>query len=210
MLSAAKTGSAKKLSALLLAAGKSSRAREFKPLLNWSGETFLAKVFRSLKESHHFEEILVITGHRSSELEAPLHDIGASFSFNPHFETGMQSSIQHGLKSLTLPWDGVLIALVDQPHWEAQDYAQIADAYLNSALGLLRPAHQDRFGNPAVIASRYLPEILAEPATDRGCAYLFSRHPEDAGVIEMPDDRCLHDFDSEEDLKTYLKRLKPN
>ncbi len=191
--------------AVILAAGKSSRAAQFKPLRKWGSETFLEKVYRSLSQAGAFGEIIIVTGHQANSLDEPIRALGARSVFNKRFNTGMQSSIQKGLSSLESAWDAALIALVDQPQLETEDYRAIIQRFVEANGGLARPAFEGRTGNPAVISRKYLPEILAEPESDRGCAYLFSRYPDDARIVEMPNDRCLFDFDSDEDLAIYLK-----
>ncbi|HUK56962.1 MAG TPA: nucleotidyltransferase family protein [Nitrospiria bacterium] len=186
----------KPVSAILLAAGKGSRAGGFKPLLPWNGESFLSKVFRSMKEAGLFGEIVVVTGFRSDRIEAELRAIGADAAFNPEFEKGMHRSIRRGLRALRPGWSGALIAHVDQPQLEPSDYAKIVRAFQNSARSLARPCFEGRPGTPAILGFEHLEEIEAEPDADRGCAYLFERHPRDVLSVEMDNPNCTKDFDA--------------
>lgn len=194
------------VSAILLSAGLSKRAQSFKPLQIWPAgnppRTYLETVYGALVESGSFNEILVVTGHESARLEPLLDKMSALWVENAAYEFGMHGSIRVGLETLTPGWDGALIALVDQPHLRAQDYRGIVASFLcegNPARAerkhLVRPKFRGTSGNPAIIGARYLSEIQNEPNQDRGCAYLFQRHPEAVIEHEMPTDAVLCDFD---------------
>jgi molybdenum cofactor cytidylyltransferase len=193
----------KRVAALLLSAGKGERALGLKPFLQWNGESFVRKVFRSLEGSQAFHEIVVVTGHEPEKVELELEGFDATFAYNPGFGSGMLSSIKAGLTALSPGWDGAMVALVDQPHLDADDYKRLARAFANSQKLLLRPKYDGKFGNPAVIGAEFLDEILAEPDCDRGCSFLFSRHPDKVMTVEMNSDKCLVDFDSREQLDSY-------
>lgn len=191
----------KKVAALLLAAGKSSRAQRFKPLAPWRGETFVEKVYHSLAKTGALSEILVVTGFQHEVLNESLGRLGARSVFNPKFSTGMQSSIQIGLSSLKPGWDAALIALVDQPQLETTHYARLISCYQTGEAELLRPVYQGRMGNPAIIGSCFLEEVLKAPEMDSGCAYLFLAHAEQTAIVEMPDGLCLMDYDQKSDFE---------
>jgi molybdenum cofactor cytidylyltransferase len=184
------------VSAILLAAGKGTRAGGLKPLLLWNGESFLSKVFRSIKEANLFGEILVVTGFQSDRLQPELRTLGARAVFNPDFEKGMHRSIKVGLQTLRPGWSGALIALIDQPQLEAGDYAKIVRAFQNSTKSLVRPQFKGRPGTPAILGFVHLKEIENEPDSDHGCGYLFKRHPEEVLWVEMDDSKCTVDFDA--------------
>ena len=183
------------VSALLLAAGKSTRAGFPKPLLHWKGESFVSKVFRSMKASASFRDILVVTGFENARTESELKAIGADFVYNPAFDTGMHSSIRLGLSVLAPGWQGALISHVDQPQLEPADYKTIVRAFQVTAKTLVRPVFKGQAGTPAILGIEHLPEINAEPDFDGGCAYLFTRHPGDVFHVEMENSRCLEDID---------------
>jgi len=195
----------RKVSALLLAAGEGKRSAGIKPLLPWRGEDFLSSVYRALEESGEINEIAVVTGHRRDALSSTLLWLGARETVNLQFSKGMMTSIQTGITSLRPEWDGVLIALVDQPQLLSEDYSRLIQAFRTTNKKLVRPVCDGKPGNPAILHRSYLSEILREPPTDRGCQFLFQRHPEE--VLEVPlADRCLTDFDTVQELRKYEDR----
>jgi molybdenum cofactor cytidylyltransferase len=191
----------KKVSAIILSAGMGVRARALKPLLLWKEEeTFLAKVYRSLSETQVLGEILAVTGFEHKRVEAEAKRLGLATVFNGDYEKGMHSSIRRGILSLKKSWDGVLIAHVDQPQMETEDFLGLVRAFASPEVTLARPAYRGRLGNPAIIGKEHLSEILSEPDRDFGCSYLFKRYPSHTLALEMPSARCLMDFDTPVDL----------
>jgi molybdenum cofactor cytidylyltransferase len=151
-----------------------------------------------MRDSGVFREILVVTGHEAAAVQSELGRIGALWVFNPDFAKGMHASIRRGLVGLRSGWAGALIAAVDQPQLRPSDYSRIATGFQHAAeprQALVRPVFGGQPGNPAILGAGYVSEILAEPDTDRGCAYLFKRHPEAVLEVVMEDRGCLEDFD---------------
>lgn len=196
----------KRISALILCAGKGSRAGSLKPLMPWKDETFLAKVFRSLDETKLLREIVIVTGAQGHALGQELKRIQARFTANPFYEQGMNSSIRWGLTKFQKEWDGVMIALVDQPHLDMVDYLNIIEPYLNSEKTLCRPTFNNQFGNPCIIGREHFAEILNEKNPDQGYSRLFKAHPQEVLDIKMNNGRCLLDFDTQEALDSYIHR----
>lgn len=193
----------KGVSAIILSAGMGTRAKALKPLLLWKEkETFLAKVYRSLLEAKAFQEIIAVTGFEKAKVEKEATKLGLTTTFNSNFQAGMHSSIRQGINSLKKSWEGVLICHVDQPQIEAEEYLGLFRVFQGPGITLARPAYKGRLGNPAIIGVEHLSEVLAEPDSDFGCAYLFKRHPAQSMALEMPSPRCLMDFDTPIDLIT--------
>jgi molybdenum cofactor cytidylyltransferase len=185
----------KKIAALILAAGLGSRAKKFKPLAQWRESSYIATVYQALAQTRKLSEILVVSGYQNDLLEKPLKELGARSVYNPDYAMGMQSSIQMGLRSLTPGWESVMVALVDQPQLQTRHYVKLIDESECSDRDLFRPTYQGKSGNPSILGIQYLDEILREPISDRGCAYLFQRYPQNSLGIEMDDDLCLQDYD---------------
>jgi CTP:molybdopterin cytidylyltransferase MocA len=152
-------------------------------------------VHGALAGSGVFCEIVVVTGFSAELLKPELKRLKARSVYNPDFALGMHRSIRTGLSGLAPDWDAALIAMVDQPQLGAGDYRLIAEAYQNSSASLVRPWFRGEPGNPCILGRKHLPEILAEPDSDRGCAYLFKRHPDDVLNVEVGTDRYQIDFD---------------
>ncbi len=103
------------ISGLLLAAGESSRMKgAFKPLLKWGNKTVIEASIDNLRRSR-LDEIIVVLGHRESEIRERLAGKGIQYAINPDYTVGMLSSIKTGWAEISPQAEAVMIALVDQP-----------------------------------------------------------------------------------------------
>ncbi|AEB08792.1 nucleotidyltransferase family protein [Desulfobacca acetoxidans] len=87
------------IAALILAGGYSSRLGGFKPLLPLGQSTFLGEAIPRFHTSG-VEDIRVVTGHWSTELEPILNKLGVKIVFNPNHDAGMFTSVRAGVRSL--------------------------------------------------------------------------------------------------------------
>src|SRR5947207_5164734 len=97
------------ITAIVLAAGESRRMGRLKPLLPFGPRTVIETVVASLSASRA-GEILVVTGHRSEEVEAALAQAPARVVRNPDYRRGMLSSVQCGVAAAAPDTTWFLIA----------------------------------------------------------------------------------------------------
>jgi molybdenum cofactor cytidylyltransferase len=197
----------KRVSALLLAAGRGKRAHGDKPMLPWGSDNFLTKTYKSLKGVPAFQEVLVVLGHQAFRWTPYLKMCNAHFSINPMFDHGMHSSIKWGLQHLKKDFDLALIALVDQPQLDTADYDYLVSMAVSSGKSLVRPTYTGQSGNPVLIGQKFLSQIEVQEESDSGCSYLFQQNPDEVALVEMPNSKCLIDFDSRESLEAYNEQL---
>ena len=104
-----------KISAILLAAGESRRMGDINklhmpidglPLLRRSVETLLAA---------ELGDIVVVLGHDRANTQTLLKGLPVNTVFNQDYESGQMTSVHCGLGSLRQAFEGVIIALGDQP-----------------------------------------------------------------------------------------------
>lgn len=158
----------------MLAAGFSRRMGKPKLLLPLGNSTVLEQSVAAAGAAPFGERILVV---REKSKDYPGF---RTIEIGPEAEKGIHRSIRAGIEALQ-PCEAVCIALADQPFLTTADYQDLLTAWAEAkAAGkdLLFPENQGQRGNPAIVASRYFREILEERDTDKGCQYLFRRHPE--------------------------------
>lgn len=120
---------------------------------------------------------------------------------------GMHRSLKLGLSLLRPETKAVMICLGDQPFLRASDYSALLEAYrtgLPQGLDLLYPIRNGHRGNPAILHSRYFPEILAQPDKDQGCRYLFERHAASVNAWQTNIAGFFQDLDTPEDYRSCL------
>ena len=181
-----------KISCLLLGAGFSRRMGQPKLALPFRGATVLETSLRAIAEVPFAERILV------TQDDAAVPTNVRSLAIGAEAAEGMHRSIRRGLEALA-PCDAVCIALADQPLLQPQDYRALLAAWSPSK-DLVYPTRNGQRGNPSLIGAAHFAEIFAQPDDDRGCHYLFQRHPERVYAWPASSENFFRDLD---DWETY-------
>ena len=135
------------------------------------GERTVVEQILSVLTAAPVEEILVITGHAREAVESLLAKWPVRAVFNSRYATGeMLTSIQVGLRAVSVESGAALIALCDQPALERSVVEQIITAYRAGRGSVFIPSFQMRHGHPVLIARKHWPRILGlgEGQTLRG------------------------------------------
>jgi len=198
------------ISAILLAAGESKRmAGAFKPLLKWGKRTVIETCIDNLRNSR-LAEIIVVLGHRESEVRARLAGAGVEFAINRDYQKGMVSSIQAALSLISPQSDAVLVALADQPMVGSRVINQLIDAYEQGGKKIALPTHAGKHGHPIIISADYIDEIMQlDTAADDGLRTVIDAHRDE--ILEVPIDspEVLEDIDRPEDYERLSKQVEP-
>lgn len=119
-----------KVGGILLAAGRSSRmAGHHKLLAEFDGVSLVRKSAETMLQSK-LSNVVVVVGHRSSEVERALRGLPLSISHNEHFSLGMGSSLAHGFAHESLSdCAGVLVMLADMPEVTSGHIDRLLDVF---------------------------------------------------------------------------------
>lgn len=150
----AAAGGTEGVAAVVAAAGFSSRMGRFKPLLPWRRGTVIESVVAGLVAGGA-SPVLVVTGHRGDEIAQRLAGGPAKVVFNPDYRHNeMIRSYQVGIEGLEkacLPVQGVLLALADQPHIQAEVIRQVIEKARATPEAVVIPSHMRRRGHPVYL-----------------------------------------------------------
>jgi molybdenum cofactor cytidylyltransferase len=187
------------LSAVVLAAGLSRRMGDVnKLLLAVDGVTLVRRAVSAVL-SRPFAEVVVVTGHEASSVEAALDGLDVRLVYNAAYEQGQTTSVRAGLAALSAPARGVMVCLADQPWLTAEDLRVLGGAFLDRPdCAVLVPTYLGARGNPLVLARRSLIDILARGG-NFGCRQFVARNSDLVTNFEMPNDHVLADIDRPED-----------
>ncbi len=202
-----------KISAILLAAGESRRMGEINklhmpidglPLLRRSVETLLAA---------ELGEIVVVLGHDRANTQALLKGLPVSTVFNNDYESGQMTSVHCGLGSLRQAFEGVIIALGDQPALTVSDIDHLIDAFFTRNGGeVIIPEYEGKRGNPISISNRCQQDIITGKY-NFGCRRFIEDNPELVRTVEMPGPSVVIDLDTPMDYRKFCDsashQLKP-
>jgi molybdenum cofactor cytidylyltransferase len=152
------------------------------------------------------DEVRVILGHRSEELEAHLAGEGVTLVRNPRYLEGMLTSVQAGIAGAPPETEWLVIALGDQPSLRPETVRHLLDEARNGAETILVPSYGGRRGHPLLIHAAHREEI-GTLSGEVGLRELLLRHPDAVRHVPVPDDTVLHDMDTPEDYQRELQRL---
>jgi molybdenum cofactor cytidylyltransferase len=182
----------------VLAAGLSRRMGRPKLSLPWRDTTVIGQVVAVLAAAG-INEILVVTGGASQEIEAALSAAPVRLVFNPRFEASeMIDSLQVGLAQLSSSVEATLVALGDQPQIQLPVVQAIMESYTEHPAGLIVPSYQMKRGHPWLVVRPLWSELsqLCPPQTLRD---FLGRHVADIRYLPVSTDTILRDLDTPAD-----------
>jgi molybdenum cofactor cytidylyltransferase len=191
------------ISAILLAAGSSLRMGSVnKLLLPWQGSTIVATTTARLLAAAP-EEVIVVTGHQATRIEAALDSLPVRFIHNPSFATGITSSIQKGAG--IAKGEGYMICLADMVLVTPEEYTLLSTSFQQRRLlddrCIILPEFNGVTGNPVIFSSAYRSDILGHREME-GCKTLVRSNPHHQVRVSMPFDHVLRDIDYPDDYKS--------
>jgi CTP:molybdopterin cytidylyltransferase MocA len=188
---------------VLLAAGEGSRFGRPKALVELNGQT-LAERGVGLLRAGGADPILVVTGAVAVKLDRTL------VVDNPHWRTGMGSSLRAALQALTetSPDIGaVVVALADQPLVGSEAVARLIAAHRDGA-SVAVAAYDGRPRNPVLLAREHWPEVIATATGDQGARAFLRARPELVTLVECGDTGRPDDVDTPADLARITAAMK--
>lgn len=187
------------ISALVLAAGLSTRMGKLKQLLPYGDKSVIEQVV-SVLLTCSLDEIIVVLGHRDTEIRTVLAPYPIRVTFNPRYHQEMLTSIQQGWSEANPKADAVMHVLGDQPHLQASTVQQLIGAYGELGEGIYIPSFSNRRGHPILIPARYCDEIFAlgAEATMRD---FMRAHVAEIRHLPVESDAILRDMDTPDDYQ---------
>lgn len=188
-----------KIAALILAAGRSSRMGTFKPLMPLGGRTIL-EILIDLYRSAGISNILVVLGHQAADARSVLEKQGIPWTINKHYDQGMFSSIQTGVKNLNHDNEAFFLQPADIPLVRPETLRNLIDVRQEKKALICYPCHEGRRGHPPLLSTTLIPAVLAfdEPG---GMRALLARYQDRHMNIDVADPGILMDLDTMEDYK---------
>jgi molybdenum cofactor cytidylyltransferase len=190
-----------RIGAVLLAAGAGRRLGGIaKPLIRIEGVSLLQRQLLALREAG-VDAVVVVTGFERQAVEAEARALATALAYNADYAQGLASSARIGLAALGAGFDGILMALVDQPLIEAGDLAALIAAFNSRPAGhVLVPQVEGARGNPVILDELVRKRVLAS-APGSGVRDLIDREPAVAYLWQTSNARFVTDLDTPEALE---------
>ncbi|NDJ62578.1 MAG: putative selenium-dependent hydroxylase accessory protein YqeC [Chloroflexi bacterium] len=189
------------VAAVVLAAGLSTRMGEPKVLLPWINQKPIIEHIIEQLILARVDQVVVVTGHRATEVAEIAARWGVNVAHNPNYATGeMLSSLKTGLHALPAQMGAALLVLGDQPRIQPQVIGQVIAAYTEGEGSIVAPSYQMQRGHPILIDRRYWPEIMALPK-DSAPREVINRHAGEIAYVTVDTDSVLRDVDTPQDYQ---------
>jgi molybdenum cofactor cytidylyltransferase len=151
-----------KIEGVILAAGFSSRTKTFKMELPFGNKILIERAIEGMIDT--CSRIIVVGGHRIERIR----DITKKYPtvqvvFNTHYERGMFSSVQAGVRHLKGDWFFIMPG--DYPFITKHVFQKLKKSMETSDPGydIFIPTSKGRKGHPVLIRKKVKDEILREP-----------------------------------------------
>ncbi|MBY5822201.1 nucleotidyltransferase family protein [Rhizobium leguminosarum] len=140
---------------VILAAGRASRMGEggrHKLLAEFDGVPLVRRSALTALAADA-ASVVVVTGHRKSEIEAALDGLALTFIDNPDYASGMASSLITGFSSRDADSaEGILVMLADMPGISTTHLDALISAFRNAGgEAVVRAVSQGKPGNPVIL-----------------------------------------------------------
>ena len=193
--------SKKTVGAMILMGGMSSRMPEQNKLLLPMGRETIASCTAQKVIEAGFYPVVVVTGFEAEEIRATLKNLDVVFVHNEHFEHGMGTSIQAGMKTVE-DWAGVLIAMGDMPFVSVDILTSIRTNFQCGNKAIVAPSYRGKRGQPVLFSSFYFEE-LQKCCGDVGGKMIIQNNKEHVFTFEVSQSTVHSDVDTQNDLDVY-------
>ncbi|WP_438423188.1 nucleotidyltransferase family protein [Aquimarina macrocephali] len=174
-----------KIAQLILAAGSSSRMGEPKQVLPWNNTTLIGHAIQKVLLVQKAAIYVVLGAHYDTIYKEVCH-FPVTILRNTKWQSGMGSTIRSGIMAIQqdkLPYDGVLISLVDQPLLDTTHFNSLITKFSEEPSAIIATDLGFGIGVPAIIPSKYFYE-LSQLQADFGARYLIKKHIDNINTVD--------------------------
>ncbi|WP_029871694.1 nucleotidyltransferase family protein [Rhizobium leguminosarum] len=187
---------------VILAAGKASRMGEggrHKLLAEFDGVPLVRRSALTALAADA-ASVIVVTGHRRSEIEAALDGLALTFIDNPDYASGMASSLKAGFSSRDADSaEGILVMLADMPGISTAHLDAVISAFRNAGgEAVVRAVSHGKPGNP-IILPRSLNQAVLRLEGDVGARDIIATSALPVRDVDVGD-AALLDVDTPEEV----------
>lgn len=187
-----------KIGIVILAAGSSSRLGSPKQILPYKSTTLLQNTIREATAVPN-ALVFVVTGASREIVEKEIDSRLVTMTYNPDWESGLGSSIVHGLKqtlNLVPEIDACIFSVCDQPYVTSTIFSQLIKTYKKNTKGIIASSYADTLGTPVLFDKKYFKELF-ELKGQEGAKKVINRFLDD--TISVPFEKGDIDIDTLED-----------
>lgn len=186
---------------IILAAGESGRLGKPKQLLPYHNKTLLRNIVdAALALDQSFT--IVVTGAEKNAVEKELEDTRLIIHYNEDWQSGMASSILHGVRELMRLQPEVnacILTVCDQPFVTTEVLRGLVEKHEQKGKGIVASSYSGAAGTPVLFSSAYFDKLMNLKGQE-GAKKLLNSYAGDVSLV--PFDKGEIDIDTPDD---YLK-----
>jgi molybdenum cofactor cytidylyltransferase len=190
---------APRVAAIVLAAGRSTRMGPENKLLAEVGGTAMVRRVVEAALASRAGPVLVVTGHRASDLRSTLAGLDVAIINNPDYAAGLSSSLKAGIRAVPVDSAGALVLLGDMPLIRGAHLDRLIGAFASEAPVIVVPTHAGKRGNPVLWPRAYFVEML-QLEGDAGARRLLAAHADHVHEVDLGTEAIFADVDTPEAL----------
>lgn len=171
---------------ILLAAGASTRMGRPKQLLPIGGQPLLRAVAEAALAAP-VAPVVVVLGAHANTVSSCLDGLAVHRAFNPHWATGMASSIRCGIaavEQIAPDSPAVIMALADQPGLSATHLANLLATRQRTRRTIVATEHDGVLQPPACFDRTHF-AVLQQLTGDAGARHLFKHHAQEVATVPL-------------------------
>jgi len=191
---------AKRIAAVILAAGRSTRMGGPNKLLAEIARRPLVRIAAEAALASRADPVIVVTGHQRAEIEKALAAMPVRLVHNPEFAKGLGTSLKAGIAAVPTQAEAAIVLLGDMPRVDAPLLNRLIASFDPDRGALVVvPTFEGKRGNPVLWSRRFFPDLMAIEG-DVGARHLIGRYGE--AVVEVPveGEAAFDDVDTPEAL----------
>jgi molybdenum cofactor cytidylyltransferase len=200
--------SAKRIAAIVLAAGRSTRMGAVNKLIADIGGKPLVRIAAEQALASKARPVIVVTGHQRDQVESALQGLDATVVYNPDYAEGLGTSLRAGIAAVPDTADGAIVCLGDMPQVDAGLIDKLLGAFdpERGALVVV-PVIDGKRGNPVVWARRFFKDLMSVQG-DVGARYLIGSYAEAVAEVPVDSAAALTDVDTPESLSAVKAEIE--
>lgn len=174
-----------------------------KQMLDVKGEKLLVKTIQTVLRAGLSPVIIVlgsdVDGHRKL-----IRDLPVTIVHNPHWQSGMGSTIKAGLQQLTSKHpspEAVVIAVCDQPLLSAETISNLISQHEQTGKPVIASGYSGAPGVPVLFHRTYFEKLQNLP-DDTGAKKIILQNLADVSVVPFPGGEI--DLDTPEDYNAFV------
>ena len=200
------TPAALRFGAIILAAGASSRLGSPKQLLLLDGQPLVTRAAQAALTAGAWPVVVVLGAH-AEKIRPALARLPVLVVENAAWPEGMAASIRTGITTLgqfSRTLEAALIALCDQPAFNAEVIAQLLATQHTTGRSIVAARYAARHGAPALLLRAHFP-ALAALTGETGARDLLNGDPTHVAAVDLP--ALAQDLDTPADLAALSERI---